>query len=1037
MATELATAYVTIIPSLKGAGKTVENALGGVNTTATGKRWGNNLSGGLGSGLAKAAGFGVKAVGAIGAAVGGLAIGGGIARAMKIDQAEMKFKALGINVESAMKSCNEAVTGTAFGLDSAATVASMLGASGVKAGNQMTTALKGAAGMAAMGGVELERVGLVYAKVAAQGKLQGDELMQFSEMNVNALGALADYFGVTQAKAREMVKNGEVDFAEFSAAMNKMYGDAAKGANETFSGAMANVMAALSRLGAKFASPALEGLRKVFVALIPAIDAVSAALDPAVKVFTKFVDAVSGRAVAGIEAFTGTLTKTGSFLSAFKASLMATFEGTAIDGFVFWLSDWVSDLAAKMSACKTPAEAFRLALDTIKRTIDTLVSGSGFQSFIDGIKAKIESLPAPVQRVIGVFTSFGQKVKSALSGINIGGAAAAAGFGAILVKFNAPLKTFATNLLKIVPKVKGLFGTIGSYGGIVAMISTKIRTLGSAVTLCGGPFGFLKTAIMGLLTPANLIVGAIAALAAAFIYMMATNEGFRTTVMSVVASIGSSLAPILTTLMQSLSSLATALLPVLSNLIATLAPVLAQIVLVVLQVVAALAPVISMLVSTLVPILTEIIIIVVSVAATLISALMPVITTILGVIQMLLPVIQLVITIVAQVVTSLASALVPVITIIAQVIQQLMPIIAAIIGVVAQVVMQIVALVVPIIMQIAMLIQQVMPTIMGIVTTVMNVIMMVIQTVMPIILSIIQAVWPAIKVIITTVMNVIRSVIMIVMGIINGNWSQVWNGIKSLVSSVWNGIKNFIRTAINAVKSVISSVLNGIKSIWNSVWGSIKSFVSDTWENVKNSVSNGVDSVIDFVSSLPDKIMEFFSDAGSWLVDSGKKIIDGLKEGITNAFDSAKKALEDGLSTLRNLLPFSPAKEGPFSGKGWTLYSGQSIVEGLADGIAKRSKTAQAAMNSVMSGISEAASIQKSDIAPFDDVNTDVRTWRNVKFTDDTANMDEIIGLLSNYLPEMAKEKQLVMDTGVVAGALTPAIDKNLGKKNVRRSKGL
>jgi len=39
------------------------------------------------------------------------------------------------------------------------------------------------------------------------------------------------------------------------------------------------------------------------------------------------------------------------------------------------------------------------------------------------------------------------------------------------------------------------------------------------------------------------------------------------------------------------------------------------------------------------------------------------------------------------------------------------------------------------------------------------------------------------------------------------------------------------------------------------------------------------------------------------------------------------------LSAARNLLPFSPAKEGPFSGKGWTLYSGRSISQALADGI--------------------------------------------------------------------------------------------------------
>ena len=44
-------------------------------------------------------------------------------------------------------------------------------------------------------------------------------------------------------------------------------------------------------------------------------------------------------------------------------------------------------------------------------------------------------------------------------------------------------------------------------------------------------------------------------------------------------------------------------------------------------------------------------------------------------------------------------------------------------------------------------------------------------------------------------------------------------------------------------------------------------------------------------------------------------------------------AVGDLLSKARDLLPFSPAKEGPFSGKGWTLYSGRSIPQAFAQGV--------------------------------------------------------------------------------------------------------
>lgn len=60
---DLATAYLRLIPSLKGAQKTIEQELGGVNTTSAGKSMGVSLGGGITSGLSTVA---------IGTALGGM-----------------------------------------------------------------------------------------------------------------------------------------------------------------------------------------------------------------------------------------------------------------------------------------------------------------------------------------------------------------------------------------------------------------------------------------------------------------------------------------------------------------------------------------------------------------------------------------------------------------------------------------------------------------------------------------------------------------------------------------------------------------------------------------------------------------------------------------------------------------------------------------------------------------------------------------------------------------------------------------------------
>lgn len=1003
MATELAAAYVTIIPSLKGAGKTIEKALSGIDTTSTGQSWGKSIA----DGMIKAASVGVKSIGAIGAAIGGLAIGGGISRALKLDEAEFKFKAMGIDVEKAMKSCNEAVTGTAFGLDAAATVASQLGASGVKAGEQMTEALKGAAGMAAMGGVSLERVGMVYAKVAAQGKLQGDELMQFSEMGVNALGALADYFGVTQQAAREMVKNGEVDFAEFSAAMNKMYGDAAKGANETFSGAMANVGAALSRIGAKFASPALDGLRRVFVALIPAIDTVSKLLDPLVERFTAFVDTVAGRSVAGIEAFTKTLNDTGSVMSAFKAMLAETFEGTAIGSFIGRINGFFAAVRAGTSP---------IAL--LKAYWQDFISSVSNTNILDTIREKIANLPAPVQNVISALSSFGSKVAEVFSGINVNGAAVAAVFAGIMLAFGGPLKTVATALAAFGGKIGGVFKTISGYGGIVSFITTKIATLGSAIAFAGGPLGFAvslfnkaKIALMGLLSPVNLVMVGIAALAAVFAYLMTTNEGFRNTIMNLVAAIGTSLAPIIMVIGQALSNLASTVLPLISNLIAALVPVIGQVIVVIMQVIAAIAPIITTLVSVLIPIITSLIQIIITAATAIIGAVLPVISIILSAIQTAMPIIRTIIT--------------TVMLAIQMIIQAVWPVIQGIIQTVVSVVLS--------------LIRSAMPTIKSIIQTVMSVILSIIQKVWPtvqriietavkVIQAVVQVAWPVIQ-------NIIQSVMGIIQGIIQGAWPVIQSiitlamaNIQGVINTVWPIISGVINAAMSLIQGIVNAGMAIVKGDWEGAWDIIKNALFAAWDSIISGVQTGIDNLMSWIGKIPGMVKGFFADAGSWLLDAGKSIISGLWSGI----ESAMSGLGEKLAGVGD---FIAAHKGP---KQYDLKllvpNGQWIMQSLIAGI----NSSIPALQSALAGVSSSVQGFGSDIMPFDDASANIKTWRNVEFREDSAGtVDEVLALLSDYLPEMAKEKQVVMDDGTLVGALAPKMDKALGTRNKRRSKGL
>jgi tape measure domain-containing protein len=152
------------------------------------------------------------------------------------------------------------VGGTAYGLDAAANIASQLTASGVKVGDAMKTALRGVSGVAAMTSSSYEEIGNVFAAVAGQGKAMAMQLNQLSLRGINAASTIADYLGTTEAAVRDMASKGQISFEIFSEAMDSAFGEHAKEANKTFTGAASNIRAALSKIGELFYGPFYDAM---------------------------------------------------------------------------------------------------------------------------------------------------------------------------------------------------------------------------------------------------------------------------------------------------------------------------------------------------------------------------------------------------------------------------------------------------------------------------------------------------------------------------------------------------------------------------------------------------------------------------------------------------------------------------------------------------------------------------------------------------------------------------------------------------------
>lgn len=250
-----------------------------------------NITDGLMNKLGQAVNFVTKSI-----------VSGGVKRAMNIENAHFQLQTLlkdESKVQAVMADAMESVDGTAYAYDEAAKAASQFAASGIQAGEEMLGALKGITGVAAMTNSDFESISRIFTTVAGNGRLMGDQLLQLSSRGLNAASTLVDYFkevrgqsSITEGEIRDMVSKGKISFKDFADAMTWAFGESAKRANETFTGSLSNMKAALARTGAGFFSPLVEQegeLVKLFNALRVQINNINSTL-----IFDEAKSAISG-----------------------------------------------------------------------------------------------------------------------------------------------------------------------------------------------------------------------------------------------------------------------------------------------------------------------------------------------------------------------------------------------------------------------------------------------------------------------------------------------------------------------------------------------------------------------------------------------------------------------------------------------------------------------------------------------------------------------------------------------------------------------
>ncbi|QUY60899.1 hypothetical protein [Gulosibacter molinativorax] len=183
-----------------------------------------------------------------------------------------------------------------------------------------------------------------------------------------------------------------------------------------------------------------------------------------------------------------------------------------------------------------------------------------------------------------------------------------------------------------------------------------------------------------------------------------------------------------------------------------------------------------------------------------------------------------------------------------------------------------------------------------------------------------------------------------------------------LVTAITENLPLIIEAGISLIMSLILGIIGALPDLITSAVGMISTIVETLLENLPMIIEAAIQIILAIVEGLvvaiPDliaaipQIIEAIWNAITevdWL-ELGKTIIQGLIDGIASMVSGVGDAIGGVVDEISSWLPQSPAKKGPFSGRGWTPHRGKSLVEGFADGMRDSQSDVESAADQLARG---------------------------------------------------------------------------------------
>lgn len=542
-----------------------------------------------------------------------------------------------------------------------------------------------------------------------------------------------------------------------------------------------------------------------------------------------------------------------------------------------------------------------------------------------------------------------------------------AGFTDLAVAGSAALAKMASGAARVGIEFGKWMSSLADSGRVEEIIRTAVGVLRQLGTIAANVGSILSSVFSAANTSGGGLLGTLGRLTGQAAAWLKTSEGAAVlrNIFNGLAAIGSALAPVFQALVRAAGTLApaigriaTAVGPVLTTALNAVAPALAALEPGITAIVRALGGAIQALAPALIPLAQAISSIMIAVAPLLpvlgqllagaIMALIPVVTAL---VPPLVEVAKIVGVALLQAIQTLAPVLLPLGMAFAQIVAAvapLLPMLAQVLVAALLALLPVVVALVPPIVQVAQTmgtellraILAIAPHLPALAVAVGQLLIALIPLIPPIMRLVIELT-PLIPIVTQAIglLAQLATAVMPLLVLAIKNLIIQATGIVIEFRFIWAIISRVVAVAIDAIKRTVGKLAE------------LPDKFREWFGGAARAVGDRLSAVVSAARGLPGKIKSALGNLGSLLYNAGRNVVQGLINGIYSMFRALGRAASSVARTIRNYLPFSPAKTGPLSGRGNPRYSGISIARQLASGIISARGAVSSAMTVLASQV--------------------------------------------------------------------------------------